>query len=269
MMLMPVVAQFHGSTALEGVFMSSPSISTMCSSNVWQCESHFIYENRHQNVKNATDLLETYSQYWNLDQKVYFDKGPRDLKKIRWEQKELEREKQDGIPASMKKAGVKNLFFVYVLMWRPVCLSKLSHNARNMMEKDQEGFAYQEMLLLEDMVEAHRYLDNFGYKIMVLNLADMMWKTDRANNRIKQFLPCLGELDFDFTPVLGKDIFPGNAWKADGSLKAFGASTNPWECCSYAVEEQKCYDDADFFQVLPDELQERASKALEYLMALS
>merc|ERR1719433_40657 len=41
LMLMPIVPKYHGSTVLESVFMSSPSLATLCTAHTWQCEVFF------------------------------------------------------------------------------------------------------------------------------------------------------------------------------------------------------------------------------------
>jgi len=268
-MLMPVVPQFHGSTALEGVFMSSPKVTTLCKADVWQCEAHFIYEAKGENLKDATDMLWEYSNLWNLSMPIFLDKGPRDLKKIYWEHAELDKERLAGLPNPMKWKGISTLTFVYVLMWRPVCLSILSHNARNVIEADPKGFAMSELTLLEEMVEAHKYLSGKGYRLVVLSLGDLIWKPERTQERLQTFLPCLGDLDFDWTPTLFKDVWPGNKWKSNGSVKKYGEATSPWDCCRYQISEQKCYGETDYFAKLDTLDQKRAYEAQDYMLMLS
>ena len=72
---------FQGSTALFSVFMSSPSVATLCSAVVWQCEGRLVAEplGLRTNGRNLTDyvqLLSQYGRYWDLGRPVLVDKSP-------------------------------------------------------------------------------------------------------------------------------------------------------------------------------------------------
>jgi len=269
LLLLPMVPQFHGSTALEGVFMSSPHVTTLCSSNVWQCEGHFIYAARNEELHDATDILKTYSKYWDLRQPVFLDKGPRDHTKLLWERAEMVEEIRTDFPKAMTAAGITHLSMAYVLMWRPICLSWLSRQARQSIQDNITAFAADELVIVEGMAESHKYLTSMGMPVVVVNLADMMWRPNESRRRLLDFLPCLESIDLGFVPSLGVDIFPGNEWKASGSIQAFGASTDPDQCCSYDAKEQACATATNVFDLLSEEERDRANEATDYLLAYS
>merc|ERR1711924_500634 len=89
-------------------------------------------------------------------------------------------------------------------------------------------------------VDHHHWLLREGETVLVINLADLMWRPWRTRERIQNFMPCLGELDVDYVPKLGDDLVIGNLWKADGSARAFGETIDP--SSFYDVESQTCYN---------------------------
>lgn len=273
-LLLPVVPMYHSSTALEGVFMSSSKISTLCSSKVWECEGQWVLKEKFGIEQSmARNMLEVYANYWDLDKPVLLEKGPRKGEKLIWETQELERESRPkNLPDKFIESGIDGVDFAYVLMWRPVCLSWLSSHARTLLEAgNKTGLAMEELDVFEDLVDSYQYLTNRSHPVLVLSLADVLWNSERAQQRLMEFIPCVGELDFDFVPELGRDIFPENFWKADGSVKAFGASVDANECCGYSIWDGICSPDGkgDLFHTLPDDLRQRAKAAEEFLRALS
>lgn len=77
LMLMPIVPMYHGSTALESVFMSSTDVTTLCSAGTWQCEPRLDFNGKQESIKK--DLFFRYVQYWNMSKRVLFEK---DLEEI-------------------------------------------------------------------------------------------------------------------------------------------------------------------------------------------
>jgi len=262
-MLMPIVPMYHGSTALESVFMSSSSLTTLCSAGTWQCEARLDFDGKQACIRK--DLLSRMSKYWNMSKPVLFEKGPRGLhEKVVREYEALVKEHQVS-PAKMAELGMEELNLAYVVMWRPVCMSKLSKHARQEIMVNPKKYALDELIWLEDLVKSHKFLTERAVPVLVTNLADMMWKVPESKARMQSFLPCLGELDFDYVPVLNKDIYASNEWKADGSIQAYGESLDPLQCCQYNLEESSCTGPGALFSLLDGEDMTRAMDALSYL----
>lgn len=57
-------------------------------------------------------------------------------------------------------------------------------------------------------------------------------------------MPCLGELNLDFEPKLGTNIFEGNEWKVQGSVEAYGKQRDP-DLFVYDVDEPRCNSEID------------------------
>ena len=94
--LIIAVPAFQGSSGLEGLFSSSPSVSTMCAKSVWQCEATatlmregvFTRANRyHPDATNWTRVYEVYNSpdlgsIWNDPTRpILMDKSPPNLAK--------------------------------------------------------------------------------------------------------------------------------------------------------------------------------------------
>jgi hypothetical protein len=249
----------HGTTALEGLFMSSPEVATYCSAGTWQCEYDF---------KGYKNLIPDYLQYWDVQKKlVWFDKGPRGrCSVISKEYGAFEQERKES--DILMQHGINELKYAYVLNWRPVCLSLLSSLAREQIKNDPKEFARKESNKLQALVQGHKFVMSRGIPILVTNLADMLWSVEQSKARLANFLPCVGDLDFNSVPQLGKDIFPSNYWKADGSVAEFGKATNPSDV-SYDMNLGTCFSDGDFFDLLEGEELDQAREAESYLLQRS
>jgi hypothetical protein len=237
LILLPIVPSYHGSTSLEAVLMSSESktLSTLCSYGGYQCEGGFImkdhgYRMNHQEDWSFSKMLKLYSKVWNLSKPILLDKTPLTL----WysAKKENRAIHKGPIPSALAHRGVNNVRLAYVLMWRPFCLGQLSsHWNRTIIHESTR---------VKMLVESHKYLLQRGDPVLVVNYGDLLWSPSYTKGRLQHFLPCLGDLDFNYVPKLGEDIFPENQWKQDGSVLEFGATIDPEECCGYDVETKRC-----------------------------
>merc|ERR1719162_1289383 len=122
------------------------------------------------------------------------------------------------------------------------------------------------MKLLETQVRAHRYLRKQGVPIIVVSMADLIWRPSRTTKRMRHFMPCLGKLDADFEPTLGKEVLPSNMWKARGSVKTFGMQVDP-HSLGYNLPRNTCVDmhTEPGFDRLSDVSQDRLERAVKYL----
>lgn len=286
-LLIPLVPAHHGSTALESVLMSSRNVSTLCSSNGWQCEGRAIMLDEQKSEDTAlwyptlvenytlgwnfTLALELFSRYWDLDRPILLEKTPRQMLVVE-EARAAFRGAQ--LPARFFHRGIVQLRLAYVMMWRPICLHVLSSLAtKHVNSSSGKRVGKLELQYLEKQVEDHRYLTGVGESVLVINLADLMWRGDRTLGRLQGFLPCGGPLDLDFVPRLGVDIFEGNMWKAPLSVRAFGRNTEPRGCCGYDLERRSCGgadNQANLFAVhLGPGLQKQAETAVKYMLHYS
>merc|ERR1719252_429013 len=72
LLLLTLAAPSHGSTALEGVLMSSRNVATLCAERKWQCEGNEImkehgYDRDSLEHWNFTEMLNLYSDIWDLE----------------------------------------------------------------------------------------------------------------------------------------------------------------------------------------------------------
>merc|ERR1719183_793575 len=158
---------YHGSTALEGVLMSSRNLATLCPFDGWQCEGREImsalgFGKGSTGVKtwNFQTMLDEYSKYWDLKRPVLFEKSPNEMLEVPHVRHQLMSTK---LPSRMAAAGITTLKRAYVLLWRPVCLSNISSHALG--DIDDFGavdYASREKVNLRRMVLMHKFLQKKG-----------------------------------------------------------------------------------------------------------
>lgn len=264
--LFTLVPPYHGSTALEGVLMSSPYLATLCSAGTWQCEGRSIMsEAGFDNVGgwDYSKMLNMYSRFWNLSLPVLLEKTPQQFSFVRTERMQLMSTK---LPSPFINAGVFRLRLAYILMWRPPCLAELSTHAGN----HDATWARMELSQLEKLMDAHQFLASMNAPVLVINFASLIWYPLLTVQRLEVFLPCLGPMNADFVPQLGVDIMEANEWKAQGSVRDFGASIDPGSC-RYNVISHSCpaLKEEPGFSELTEEEQAKATEAIAYLRSHS
>jgi len=231
-----VVQAGHGSTALESVLMSSPKVATLCKSNFWQCEGHKLLESLGHGL--ATDeidtdfMLTTYSNFWDLNRSVLLDKKTKNMEHLDQQDALL---LKTGPPAAMRQHGIKRIETAYVIMYKPLCLWPMSSDLQELVRSNAESYVRSELKRVVELVDIHKYFASQGKPPMVVNYADMVWNPEYVQRELKKYLPCVGDLDIDYQPVLGKDVYPGNHMKIKSGVKSYGLSTNPWDCCRYKI----------------------------------
>lgn len=289
--LMSLVHPFHGSTALMGVLMSSHHLATLCSFNDWACEGRKILEfpdepglvSAHEDPEEMSNsvvrmdhdenetarlnrtlegFLEQYSEYWNLSRQVFFDKSPHLMLHVEAVHKVLE---SNPLPLRMQEHGITRLDTAYIMMWRPLCLRQLSRHER---ETPLLDAARAELAVLERSVELHEWLARRELPVLVLNLPKLIWQPQEEKHRIRAFLPCLRHLDEDYVPELGSDIFPGNQWKASGSVKSYGESVDP-STIGFDMKTFTCTGSYRYEEALTHGELSRARAAEAYLTTVS
>lgn len=255
-LLVPHVPAYHASTALEQVLMSSPEMTTLCSAGTWQCEGKWIIN--HYGIEN---LLETYSRYWDLSKKIFIDKRTTNGTNL---ESDFIVPFESALPDSFISAGITKINVVYLLMWRPICLSKLSSHAK----KDDDWVEHEKWLMENALLSYHKLADA-GRKVMVINIADVLFMGEYSKNRLQAYLPCLGELNFNFVPVEGVDTVKCNEWKAQGSVIDFAQTLDATEL-GYTIEDGSCSEgENNWWSVLHQKKRREAMELEGELRSLS
>mmetsp|Transcript_55765 Transcript_55765/g.120519 ORF Transcript_55765/g.120519 Transcript_55765/m.120519 type:complete len:343 (-) Transcript_55765:103-1131(-) len=279
-LLLSVTAPFHGSTAVLQLMMSSPNVSTLCAyGKNWQCEGAPIMSDEKgwpalvDEWPNWKEPLKHYSKYWDLSRPVLLEKTPNLLWAV---DQSYDQWSSMDLPKLMLDAGVKKLNLAYILTWRPPCLAPLSSHALDRMDRAEDNgqdpadvWITHEREFYSLLVRAHQFLKEKGVPVLLINIADALWKQQQTLNRVKKFLPCAEGLDFGYMPVLDQDVWEGNDWKVEGSLRSYGHSIDPEECCGYDVKTSKCYDDSKFDPLKKAGEMENFVSLIEYLEANS
>lgn len=265
LVLVPIVPAYHSSTALEQALMSSPKLATLCSAGTWQCEGQWIRSDLNQKKQR----LEPYSMVWDLDRPVFIDKFP-GYGGEHLDSAYVQPWLTEPMPPAMVSRGIQDIELAYILMWRPVCLSQMSsHAVDKILKHGVYQFARHELSFLENTTSNYQQLVEKRMPVMVINLGDMLWNSEMSQSRLEEFLPCLGKLDFGFIPKQGKDVFPCNMWKTEGSIKSFSTIIDPKEKYGYQAESGHCDKQFDIFQVLSKAERKRAKAAVAELTKLS
>ena len=245
---------YHGSTALEGLLMSSSKVATLCRAGYYQCEARFSYlykeliDESHcmhplisPLMNGRTAEVAAYARIWDLRRPVLMLKFPLQIPFSRAGLQSASRWTMAALPPRFGEAGITLIRDAYLLSWRPWCIWNISTHARHTRAVlGVNHWARSELSVIESLVEQHRILQAGGKPVLVIDFSALLWDTQHETRRIQRFLPCLGDLDTDFVPQLGVDIFRNNSWKAHGSIKNFGAAMEPSECCRFDVRTWSC-----------------------------
>lgn len=262
---MSLVHPYEGSTALASVLMGSENLATLCSFNEWQCEGRRIFEAKSDAAPGPTSVLDAYSAVWDLSKPVFFDRSPSMLKSA--EQFYEDTLASGAIPPAMANVNIETLSYAYIVMWRPFCLGPLSgHFPVHTSRHELLQMAFEDVARLQRFVRDHKWMVENGLHVMTLNLGSILWKPSATEYRLRAFLPCLSNLSVDYVPRLNIDVYPGNEWTADVSVRSFGKSVDPVEL-GYDRDAETCDGHYAFSNVLrnfPNHLA-RAEKYEEYL----
>mmetsp|Transcript_50990 Transcript_50990/g.110639 ORF Transcript_50990/g.110639 Transcript_50990/m.110639 type:complete len:339 (+) Transcript_50990:39-1055(+) len=273
-LLLGLTAPYHGSTSLLQLLMSSQDVSTLCSHGAnWQCEGSRIMQEEEGwptlmgDWNDWHEALGHFSEYWDLTRPVLLEKTPNLMWNVEHSYQLLSKVE---LPRQMLSAGIKGLELAYIITWRPPCLSALSsHSQENLTSSGAEAWRHDEMTHYRGLVEAHRFLQQQGVPTLVINMGDLLWRQEQTLKRLEQFLPCLRGLDFDFVPELGKDIWEGNGWKLASSIKSYGESTDPVDCCGYDTLKAECLDERKWPPLDPTSHRLEDVEPISYLKSYS
>lgn len=246
-LLLTIVQAKHGTAGLEELLMSSEKVSTLCAGESWQCEgSALIHASllKEKGWLEDSNPLKWFSQYWNDGRQVLHERLFPDQEQYMTAIRNSVSKVNSEMPDALADLGVKTVKPVYAIMWTPLCVRKLSNDTHL---PDAES----EVSTLEKLKEQHAALIEKNEPVIVISYADLLWRTDETVARLQKFLPCVGTLDADYVPVLGRDVFPENKFKARGSVRKFGESNDPTSCCGFDVMMHSCTDQSLFKELGP------------------
>ena len=253
--LFELVPAFHGSTAVQTLLMSSGGVADLCRARTWECEggklhltqggalpSEFSEQEwapRSQRLAwlNLTAKLSLYARFWQLERPLLLVKDAGFLlpesplvDALEWIRL------AESVPLRMREAGIRRLSTAYLLVWRPVCLARLSANSAN---GTLTSSSFRELLLLEKQVEWHRHVSARDGNILVVSFADLLWEPALTSARLSAFLPCSAPFDAEYAPRAGVDVFPENQWKVRSSISSYGES-HPSFRFDYSTKKRRC-----------------------------
>jgi len=270
--LMTVTHPSHGTSALQGLLMSSRHLTTLCRSGARQCSGANVMDKRgygdHIGNWSYHQMLNIFGRHWDLHRRVLMDKAPMHVDDLT-QTFEGAVKANFHLPVRFNQMRISHISPAYVLIWRPSCLWRLSANARNSyVSVGGHSFAYGEMRRYEELVQAHEYLTYVSAPVAVVNLGDVLWSSKRTVRRLEKFAPCLGKLDDDYLPRIGRDLVRENNWRADGSVRVFGSSVDP-NSLGYNVKKGTCSRRTSLWLKLDFGERRRAESAELFLMGWS
>ena len=186
--------------------------------------------------RNDTLILEVLSRFWELSLPVLLVKMLEDVVKLT----------TAPLPLSMGQAGIQRLTHYVVQMWWPTCLLPLTKTFLvNQEEKHLMDPYVTEQTMHKSMATRHRALRAAGVPVLLISYADLLWRPDRTLSRLRSFVPCtaLDRVSTDAELMMGLDVFPGNKWKVNGTVRGF-ASRHPPSSLGYV--EGRCLEDAKY-----------------------
>mmetsp|Transcript_15931 Transcript_15931/g.32645 ORF Transcript_15931/g.32645 Transcript_15931/m.32645 type:complete len:362 (+) Transcript_15931:32-1117(+) len=250
-----VVRCFAGSTALEGVLMSSKNIATTCSSKQWQCEPQRAKD--YSYTGPSRKRLGAIAPYLDMKRKVFLlnkvlpcsnlERATSAMASDLW----FLRQRDQPLPSPFIAAGISAVNPVVVIMWSPPCvLNRLSSHAH---KAGTNGRAFRKISDEFSIVAAAFHqklaLSSSVSTGVVVNYADLLWQRGRLLTRLVEAVPCLGShLNGNYVPRIGVDIFPENKFKPRGSVASFSRNHDPVDCCGYNVSMGTCMHRSERFE---------------------
>jgi len=177
-----IVPPYWGSTSLLSLVSSSPNVTTLCESGVWQCEGTWLLADKYHMLSsnpNADNFmwkrrsvdwgkaLEIYEKYWDPAQPIRVEKSPPNIAKVA-EIADHFRNRKDEV--------------AFIFMTRGACFG-------TEYPKEWGGFAE---LLRHGLEEIHLL---GGYRYTTLQYEDMLKDPYRVSSALLDFLPELEQLD--------------------------------------------------------------------------
>jgi len=195
------------------------------------------------------DLL---SPGWNLSRPVLLDKlFPREPGYTKLWQQTL---KENSLSPRMRDAGICKVLPAFVMMWTPLCVMSLQRTSRTALSHPESAreFLQTEVRNLQLMRQQHQALKKSGTPVLLVNYADLLFREHYTLERMNAYLPCAGgNINAEFVPQMGVDIFPENKWKVRGTVHDFSSQLDPSVCCGYDPEATKCTN-RTLYKLIPE-----------------
>eukprot|EP00039_Didymoeca_costata_P013066 m.193209 g.193209 ORF g.193209 m.193209 type:complete len:405 (-) comp15664_c0_seq5:1740-2954(-) len=264
---------FHGTTAVQQALMSNPDVSTLCKGKSWQCEGwkiddvvkspkngpissrgekkKLLKKNKIDKASSAsiTRAFSKWSKYWNLSEPVLLEKTPSQVYIIE--------EMYNVIKKREFPKIYGDLIPVYIFVWRPFCLYRLSSHTRALAKDKGDAFAVnKELSILKLLLESAMKMRENQAPVLIVNYAELIWKPEVAEKRLHKFFECLPKgFNMSFVPHMGRDAFKSNKWKPKGSVQGFGEKKHP-DNFGFSLADMVCEKNssAGFTKELRDEL---------------
>jgi hypothetical protein len=240
---------------------------------------------RGDHIKPEIRKLEFYGRYWDLAQPIFTCKKcglPIALfvteKAMSWNEKGVRSRVSLELPTAYLAAGITKLVPAKIMLWRPVCMHRLSTHSQIPKNSSTADFA-QSPDLRASAVEHLRVEINelehtrqllastiaAGVATIAVSLATMTWEPEKVVKQLAAFLPQLGlktELGRADSALL---LNPENGDKFQAN---FG-SLHPPGTTGFSLERAACLFDGPEFSVLTQADMARLVEVSAYLHSVS
>jgi len=176
----------------------------------------------------------------------------------------------EALSQRLRTEGVRTLRWAAVFMHRPWCMWNTSSNARSDRRADLRAWAEEELNGVEMLVTLHKSLVDRGVPVLVFTYAQLLWQQEQLVGRVRRFAPCLGgDVDLEYIPKLGEDIFEPNMLKTEGSIRDYSELLTPGEVSVDGTTLRCTAPSEELYEGLHGTQRERAAAAEAYLTSKS
>ena len=139
------------------------------------------------------------------------------------------------LPTSWHAAGVATIKPVFLIQWRPLCMSMLSsHGLPKMQSKAQAGaMVLEESKILENKKLFIEKLERDSVGFLVVGYDSMLWRTQALADRAVKWFPELQTLDPFY-------VAPESSSKGHTSIVEYGKRYSPRGSCGYDLARRSC-----------------------------
>merc|ERR1719223_2531427 len=125
-----------------------------------------------------------------------------------------------------------------IVMWRPYCLTSLSHVAKRYInEIGRTEYMRFELYALDFSMSVIEYLVRSKVEFLSISYGSFLWQQEHTLKQFHEFFPC-SKFDFDYVPSQD-NFYEENEWHVHGSIRNFATGVDPLSL-GYNVEEGTC-----------------------------
>jgi len=201
---------------------------------------------------NASTRVELYGHYYDMTRPIlfckrcWFDSDDNKQKWFGFHDNKSSVVAYDGsrepLPASFLSRGVTRLAFAKVILWRPLCMHRLSSHSfvNNEEPRSSKGkrmareFLLREVKALEDTV-AFTSQSMASGNALVVSMATLTWRIEEVSLRLLKLFPALGSLDPSRIGAENR-ASPHQAKSKPG----FGKINPPGPTCGFDMDTHTC-----------------------------